>query len=720
MTESHNLSTTSISFGPGGEIINLPAGFKQETVLVASNAGVTSAMLAWGTLAREVHSPQEPKIADTALTSLGYWTDNGAAYYWYNYGDHVKPLEPQVKLEQVMATYKALQVPVNYFQLDGWWYKTNTCTNGFACACIVNFAPDPSSFNHSGPGIPYPVGVGPWFNQSLESLAADIGIEGWSLYQNYFCPTSDYSNNFSFILDRYKVFAHVVPDQAEDFFTQVWGQGAAQSAVGFEWDYQSTSYDDMPHYRNNVTAASLYMAGMAAAAEKHGTPIQYCMSYPRHILESMKHRVVTNARASPDYANSGANLVEVAYTSLLYQAVGIAPSKDSFFTAGGQWSRAHAIVAALSTGPVGPSDKVELIGNHSEYLTAACNKEGRLLQPTTPISTIDAKYSLNPSTAVPARSHVWAASSTISGATAQQQQQQAYTSHTVLSMFLPREGFQLWRNSTHPQMDAGATYVYRTFGQAPCSNDSVVFRTLASGTGSDGGSGSGSGAPFRGATAWPPKSNSFKCTVEDGFDQTGGIASGAPIPNISKQGCCNACAQNPQCTAWVYGPLGGVDTCFPAADVRGKVASADRSFCCMGKASSAGANGASSGSSVTATPQKACATLAPVGAPIPLSTWTPQELNCTGGSGGGSDGGGEQLVSIFPVVHGFALLGETDKWVHASPNRFSNISITPAELSVTITGSVGEVVTVTVLANGAPQVHSVSLKTTTARLSVSS
>ena len=68
-------------------------------------------------------------------------------------------------------------------------------------------------------------------------------------------------------------------------------------------------------------------------------------------------------------------------------------------------------------------------------------------------------------------------------------------------------------------------------------------------------------------------------------------------------------AQDPQCTAWVYGLLGGVDTCFPAADVRGKVASADRSFCCMGKALSVRASSASSGSSTTATPQEACATL---------------------------------------------------------------------------------------------------------------
>ena len=353
-----------------------------------------------------------------------------------------------------MATYHELQIPVKYMQLDAWWYKTNTCTNNFACACIVDFAPDPSSFNHSGPGIPYPVGVGPWFNQILRSLATKIGIEGWSLYHNYFCTSNEYGNTthttregvnsittrsttYRFINDNYNVFAHVVPEQAEMFFTEVWGQGVRQSAVGFEWDYQSTSYSNMPHYRNTVTAASQYMAGMAAAANKLGKPIQYCMSFPRHILESMKFPAVTNARASPDFANSGDNLVEVGYTSLLYQAVGLAPSKDNFFTTGNLFARAHAIVAALSMGPVGPSDKVEWIANHSEFITATCNAGGQLLQPSTPISTIDAKYSLDPAVAVPKGSHVWVSSSTIDGLV-------PYTSFTVFSMFLTPKGYLLW------------------------------------------------------------------------------------------------------------------------------------------------------------------------------------------------------------------------------------------------------------------------------------
>lgn len=99
MTEAHNLSTSSLSFGPGGELPALPPGFSQETIVVVSGQGISSAMLAWGALARAVHAPPQAKIQDITLNKLGYWTDNGAAYYWYNYGDHVHPLEPQRKLQ---------------------------------------------------------------------------------------------------------------------------------------------------------------------------------------------------------------------------------------------------------------------------------------------------------------------------------------------------------------------------------------------------------------------------------------------------------------------------------------------------------------------------------------------------------------------------------------------------------------------------------------------
>lgn len=108
---------------------------------------------------------------------------------------------------------------------------------------------------------------------------------------------------------------------------------------------------------------------MANAATSLNVTIQYCMPLPVHILHSTLSQPVTNARASGDY-HPGANNYEIGLSSLFYYAVGIAPSKDDWWTTEVQpgnpykddpsepnW-QLQAIVVAQSTGPNGPSDAV--------------------------------------------------------------------------------------------------------------------------------------------------------------------------------------------------------------------------------------------------------------------------------------------------------------------------------------------------------------------------
>merc|ERR1711874_379009 len=88
---------------------------------------------------------------------------------------------------------------------------------------------------------------------------------------------------------------------------------------------------------------------------------------PSDLLNSVAFDYVTNGRASGDYAGSG-NL-NVGGSSLLFWAVGMRPSKDNFWSGDGQARQPgfrqrnpgtngelNAILATMSTGPVGPSD----------------------------------------------------------------------------------------------------------------------------------------------------------------------------------------------------------------------------------------------------------------------------------------------------------------------------------------------------------------------------
>ena len=259
----------------------------------------------------------------------------------------------------------------------------------------------------------------------------------------------------------------------------------------------------------------------------------------------------------------------VGYTSLFYEAVGIRTSKDNFWTlhAGGGIAidRMETIVAILSMGPVGPSDSIAWLGNRSAWLKATCNSQGVLLQPSTPIRTIDAKFALQRSDeseedahAVPMGSEVWAASSTVTGSI-------NYTTHIVLAMSLPKAGFRLWRNDTEPQMEEGVDYVYRVHGsmlpsdlsesaarRQPCSNGSRIAELYPE----------------------PEISSASKCVVQSGRDIAGGDGAvsfpGHPqtIANSTHARCCAACDSNPSCTAWVFGPLNGVPTCFLARNVQ--------------------------------------------------------------------------------------------------------------------------------------------------------
>ena len=117
------------------------------------------------------------------------------------------------------------------------------------------------------------------------------------------------------------------------------------------------------------------------------------------MLESTKHQAVTNARASGDY-HPGAGNWDIAVSSLLYWAIGIAPSKDDYWTTevqtGNPYSdnptepnwQLQALVVGLSTGPNGPSDKVG--ASNATLILSTVRADGITLQPDRPATIADA------------------------------------------------------------------------------------------------------------------------------------------------------------------------------------------------------------------------------------------------------------------------------------------------------------------------------------------
>jgi len=127
LSPAANFMVAKLRLGTAGElesgidpaIDKLPAGFSHSTLLVVDR-GINRAFDTWGRLLTDIQGKVRPaNDADASLKYLGYWTDNGAAYY-YNY-DVSKGYEGT--LLAIRDDFARAGLPLGYMQLDSWWYR---------------------------------------------------------------------------------------------------------------------------------------------------------------------------------------------------------------------------------------------------------------------------------------------------------------------------------------------------------------------------------------------------------------------------------------------------------------------------------------------------------------------------------------------------------------------------------------------------------------------
>eukprot|EP00662_Eupelagonemidae_sp_cell21_P001508 gene1508-32034_t len=136
-------------------------------------------------------------------------------------------------------------------------------------------------------------------------------------------------------------------------------------------DFFEEQYGCVHEFTTNVTAAAVWLDG--------GLPIQMSMATPSNLLTALRQPAITNFRVSGDFADGGS--WDIGWSSMLVWALGAAPSKDTFWS----WNQSaaaktlvpeckgpsgcppdhsdagcelHSMLAALSTGPVQPSDSL--------------------------------------------------------------------------------------------------------------------------------------------------------------------------------------------------------------------------------------------------------------------------------------------------------------------------------------------------------------------------
>ena len=360
-------------FGILGMVDSVPKGYAMETLMVAGQ-NITETMDKWGRLLRIRYKKEDQyRQDDFSINYLGYYTDNGACYYYYT-GDYANYEEALIAVKKD-ADNKG--IPYRYLQIDSWWYFKGNSDG------VKNWTAMPSVFPR---GIEYV-----------------SNITGWPIvaHNRYWSNNTDYAKqnggNFNFIVDE---GGFALPDDSE-FWRYLLSTSRDQWNLWvYEQDWLDSEFSNLRELEADLNLGQTWLQQMGEAAKELGLTIQYCMAWPRHVLQSVMIPAVTQIRVSDDYRPGNPPQWMVGDTTILAHAMGLAAFKDNFHTTSNQakcaftnpepYPELETFVAALTGGPVGPSDTVG--GANKDLIMATCMSDGLLLKPTRPAMSLDSTF----------------------------------------------------------------------------------------------------------------------------------------------------------------------------------------------------------------------------------------------------------------------------------------------------------------------------------------
>ncbi|MDP4285266.1 MAG: hypothetical protein Q8891_12640 [Bacteroidota bacterium] len=363
--------TTNISSGLNAEVQQILANFTHTTMMVFDK-GIQNTWNVWGSALRSLYNRQRPaNDADKVLKYFGYWTDNGADYY-YKYDTTIGYAQTLLDLRE---HYKEEKIPLGYMQLDSWWYEKS----------IVNPRGEPTA-DHKNPQLPF----GPWnrygglmeyradpflFPDGLAHFQQKLGLP-MVTHNRWVDPTSPYQKMYK--ISRY---AAVDPGYWKDIMDYI----KASGVICYEQDWLNQIYMQSPKMASDLSVGNAFTDGMANAAKVDGLSLQYCMAMPRHFLQGVKYNNLTTIRTSGDRFQPK-RWMPFIFTSQLGYEMGIWPWCDVFKSS----ELGNMILANLSAGPVGTGDAIGKEDKANIMLT--CRNDGVLVKPDVPLLPMDEDY----------------------------------------------------------------------------------------------------------------------------------------------------------------------------------------------------------------------------------------------------------------------------------------------------------------------------------------
>ncbi len=383
--------TQQIQFGIHSSIKQIPDDdFSHQSIMVLGS-GIRKTFQLWADCLREYHNlPQKPLRPDLPTSNLGYFTDNGAAYYY----NTEKGMKADETLIEVKKHADELDIPYSFYHLDSWWYQKTTSETkqkwlgwlgsilgGALYGGALLWEPDPN-----------------YIDMPLSALSKRLNAP-FTAHNRWFEPGSPYRERFNFIEEK----GGIMPDD-NDFWDHIMRYCKEHNITVYEQDWMSNQIRRFSHFQNTLTKAEEWLTQMAENAEKYGITVQYCMETPAMVMQSIFYPAVTHCRTSDDYHGYTFKTYDVpgfTQASLLAHVLGLRPFKDVFKTTkvpyfkyrGERMPEIECLLASLSTGPVAPGDQ---IGNmDADLIMKSCRKDGELLMPNFPLTAIDLMYIQN-------------------------------------------------------------------------------------------------------------------------------------------------------------------------------------------------------------------------------------------------------------------------------------------------------------------------------------
>ena len=338
-----------LTSGIDAGVANLPSGFTSSTLLVVGN-GPNHLFDVWGQTLTTLHARTRPaNDADLTLEKFGYWTDNGATYYY-----HFEPsLGYEGTLLNVRREFDSRGIALGYLQLDSWWYPKGATAR----------------WNDTSGGIFRYRAAPDLFPDGLANFQSQVGLP-LVTHARWIDPASPYRSEFTFS-------GNVMTDPG--YWLDLMSYLQSGGVVTYEQDWLGAQAQ--PVY--DLSAPRQFMGNMATAAQQHGLTLQYCMPLPRHVLQTVEYSNVTSMRVSDDRFDRN-RWDTFLYTSRLASALGVWPWADVFMST----ERNNLLLADLSAGVVGVGDP--LGAEDADNLRHVMRADAVLIKPDVPLVPTDA------------------------------------------------------------------------------------------------------------------------------------------------------------------------------------------------------------------------------------------------------------------------------------------------------------------------------------------